>query len=205
MNEKLVNVIINGKHLKVPASLSVIQAFWHAGYTKVEGTGCLEGVCGSCSIMVRRANSKEVKMQLGCQTFVEDGMQVIFLAFPTPTHHSYQLTDIKNSWDVQAQFQHIFPETSSCRSCGGCTQSCPKNIEVQRGVEMASKGKYKEVGKLFIECVMCNLCMTACPEFIAPNHVGLFCRRVEAYFHIRPSNLINRLEEIRQGDIQVVY
>jgi ferredoxin len=154
--------------------------------------------------MVRRANSKEVSMQLACQTFIEEGMQILFMAFPTPTHHSYQLTDIKNSWDVQGQFHQIFPEASDCRLCGGCTRSCPKGIQVQRGVELAAKGKFKEAGDLFIECVMCNLCMTSCPEHIAPNHVGLFCRRVVAYFHIRPSNLISRLEELRQGELQVV-
>jgi len=204
MSDKLVNLTINGKKIEASPSLSAIQALWHAGYTRVEGIGCLEGVCGSCRIMVRRANQKDVTMQLACQTFVEDGMQIIFMAFPNPTHHSYQLTDIKNSWDVQGQFHHIFPEASLCRSCGGCTESCPKGIPVQHGVELAAKGKFKESGDLFVECVMCNLCMTGCPEHIAPNHVGLFCRRVEAYFHLRPSNLISRLEELRQGELQVV-
>ncbi len=204
MSENLVTVTINGKKIEAPASLSAIKAYWYAGYSRVEGIGCLEGVCGSCRIMVRRANTKEVRTQLACQTFIEEGMQIVFLAFPTPTHHSYQLTDIKNSWDVQGQFHQIFPETSSCRACGGCTLSCPKNIEVQHGVELAAKGKFAEAGELFIECVMCNLCMTACPEFIAPNHVGLFCRRVIAYFHIRPSNLISRLEELRQNKMQIV-
>jgi succinate dehydrogenase/fumarate reductase-like Fe-S protein len=203
MSENLVNVTINGKKISAPASLSAIQAYWHAGYTRVEGIGCLEGVCGSCRIMVRRANKKEVLMQLGCQTSIEEGMQILFMAFPAPTHHTYQLADIKNSWDVHSQFHKIFPETSHCRTCGGCTQSCPKGIQVQSGVELAAQGKFREAGELFIECVMCNLCMTACPELIAPNHVGLFCRRVNAYFHIRPSNLISRLEQLRQGKLQI--
>ncbi|HHH39894.1 MAG TPA: ferredoxin, partial [Sedimenticola sp.] len=45
--------------------------------------------------------------------------------------------------------------------------------------------------------------MPACPEFISPNHVGIFARRVTAYFHIRPSNLINRLEKLRRGELQI--
>ena len=45
--------------------------------------------------------------------------------------------------------------------------------------------------------------MTGCPEFIDPNHVGLFARRVTGYFHTRPSNLINRLQEIRTGELTV--
>lgn len=70
-------------------------------------------------------------------------------------------------------------------------------------MELAAKGRFSEAGDLFIECVMCDLCMTACPEHISPNHVGLFSRRVTAYFHIRPSNLINRLETLRKGGLRV--
>jgi succinate dehydrogenase/fumarate reductase-like Fe-S protein len=204
MNEKLVQITINGKKITAPTSLSAIQAVWHAGYTKVDGVGCLEGVCGSCRVMVRKSGKSEVTTQLGCQTFIEEGMQIIFLGFPPPTHHTYQLDDIKNSWDLQAQFHQIFPEVKHCRSCNGCTRSCPKEIDVKYGIELANKGKFKDMGDLFVECVMCNLCMTACPENIAPNHVALFCRRVNAYFHIRPANLINRLEDLRKGKMEIV-
>ncbi|MBL3590559.1 MAG: ferredoxin [gamma proteobacterium endosymbiont of Lamellibrachia anaximandri] len=202
-SEQLVNLTINSKPINAPGSLSVIQALWHAGYPRVKSVGCLEGVCGSCRVMVRRADSHELKMELGCQLLVEEGMEVIFLVFPNPTHHTYQLEDIKNSWEVQDQFHQIFPEADHCRHCGGCDKSCPKGIEIERGVDLASKGRFGEAGELFVECVMCNFCMTACPELIAPNHVGLFSRRVTAYFHIRPSNLINRLEMLRKGDLQI--
>jgi ferredoxin len=144
-----------------------------------------------------------VTLDLGCQTLVEDGMQVLFLNFPTPKNHSYQLDEFHNSWDVQAQFHQVFPEAINCRHCGGCNQACPKGIEIERGVRLAVEGSFKEASKLFLECVMCDLCLTACPEKIAPNHVGLFSRRVTAYFHIRPSNLIYRLEEMRQGKYHV--
>jgi succinate dehydrogenase/fumarate reductase-like Fe-S protein len=201
--QQLVNVVIDGKAIQAPSSLSVIQALWYAGYPRVKGVGCLEGVCGSCRVLVRRADDAGVSMELGCQTLVEEGMQVLFLVFPNPTHHHYQLDDIKNSWDVQGQFHRIFPEASQCRHCGGCQRACPKGINVELGVELASKGRFREASELFVECIMCNLCMTGCPEEIAPNHVGLFARRVTAYFHIRPSNLINRLEKVRQGELVV--
>lgn len=202
-NQQL-NLTINGKSISAPASLSVIQALWHAGYPRVKSVGCLEGVCGSCRVMVRRADSREVTTELGCQVLIEEGMHVNFLLFPTPTHHSYQLDEINNSWEVQGKFHHFFPEAELCRHCGGCNQTCPKGIEVERGVELASKGRFSEAGELFVECVLCNLCQTACPESIAPNHVGLFSRRVTAYFHFRPSNLINRLEKIRKGELEIV-
>ncbi|GAB6041128.1 2Fe-2S iron-sulfur cluster-binding protein [Endothiovibrio diazotrophicus] len=202
--DNLVKAIINGIEVQAPSNLSVIQALWHAGYPRVKSVGCMEGVCGSCRVLVRRAGAREVTTELGCELLVEEGMEVNFLLFPNPTHHTYQLDDIPNSWEVQDRFHHIFPEAAHCRSCGGCTTACPKGIEVERGVELAAKGKFAEAGDLFVECVMCNLCQTGCPETIAPNHVGLFARRVTAYFHIRPSNLINRLERLRRGEMQVV-
>ena len=117
--EKPVTLTINGKEIQAPPSFSTIQALWHAGYPRVKSVGCLEGVCGSCRILVRRADSPQVSMALGCQTLVEEGMEVNFLVFPTPTHHTYQLDDMANSWEVHGQFHRIFPEASHCRECGG--------------------------------------------------------------------------------------
>ncbi len=202
-SQQVVNVVIDGKAIQAPPSLSVIQALWHAGYPRVKGVGCLEGVCGSCRVLVRRDDDDGVKIELGCQTLVEEGMQVMFLVFPSPTHHHYKLSEIKNSWDVQAEFHRIFPEAENCRHCGGCTKGCPKGIDVEKGVALASKGRFREAGDLFVECIMCNICMTGCAEEIAPNHVGLFSRRVTGYFHSRPSNLIHRLEQIRKGELTI--
>lgn len=202
--EKLISLRINGKDISAPRSHSVIQALWYAGYPRVKGVGCLQGVCGSCRVLVRRTGSNKVTTELGCELLIEEGMDVHFLIYPTPPHQSYRLEEIRSSWEVQAKFHEIFPEAEHCRHCAGCTSTCPKGIDVERGVELASKGRFSEAGELFVECVMCNLCQTACPEMIAPNHVALFSRRVTAYFHIRPSNLINRLELIRKGELKVV-
>ncbi len=204
MIEKSIQVTINGKMIEASEGASPIHALWQAGYPRIKGVGCLSGVCGSCRAMVRRPGTTEIAMELGCQTLIEDGMEVIFLGFSAPSHYPYQLDDVRSSWEVQARFHHIFPQARHCRGCGGCTESCPKGIEVEKGVKLASQGRFREAGELFIECVMCNLCMTSCPEWIAPNHVGLFARRITAYFHIRPSNLINRLEALRKGEFQLV-
>jgi succinate dehydrogenase/fumarate reductase-like Fe-S protein len=202
--ENEVTLTINGNSITAPKSLSVIQALWHAGYPRIKGAGCLGGVCGSCRVMVKRVDTVKLNMELGCQVLVEEAMDVFFLVFPTPSQHAYHLSEIKNSWDVQTDFHRIFPEAEKCRHCHGCNQACPKGIDVELGVELAVKGRFSESGELFDECVMCNLCMTGCPEFIDPNHVGLFSRRVTGYFHTRPSNLINRLEAIRTGELDVI-
>jgi len=201
--ENNVSLSVNGQLIHAPDSLSVIQALWHAGYPRVKGVGCLDGVCGSCRIMVRYAGSTELKMALGCQLLVEEGMDIFFAVFDTPSQHRYDLSEINTSWDVQTQFHKIFSEAENCRHCGGCNKTCPKGINVEEGVELAVKGRFRESGELFVDCVMCNLCMTGCPEFIDPNHVGLFSRRVTGYFHTRPSNLINRLVKIDTGALDV--
>lgn len=200
----LITLRINGKDISAPPSLSVIQALWYAGYPRVKGVGCMQGVCGSCRVFVRRAKSKEVSTELACELLIDEGMDVHFLSYPMRAHQTYQLDEIPSSWEVQAKFHDIFPEASQCRHCNGCTATCPKHIDVQKGVELAVQGRFAEAGELYVECVMCNLCQTACPEFIAPNHVAMFARRVTGHFHTRPSNLINRLEKMRKGELQVI-
>jgi ferredoxin len=200
----LISLRINGQDISAPERLSVIQALWYAGYPRVKGVGCLQGVCGSCRVFVRRAGRKEVTTELGCELLIDEGMDVHFLSYPVAVHRKYRLEDLPSSWEVQAKFHDIFPEAAHCRHCNGCNTTCPKEIDVQRGVELAVEGRFSEAGEEFVECVMCNLCQTACPESIMPNHVALFARRVTAHFHTRPSNLINRLERMRKGELQVV-
>ena len=200
----MVTATINGKSITAPGDLSVIQALWHSGYPRIKSVGCLEGVCGSCRVFVRRHESSDITTELGCQVLIEQGMQVNFLGFPAEAAQHYQLADIRNSWEVQSNFHTIFPEADQCRHCGGCNITCPVGIDVEHSVILASKGRFKEAGDLFTECVLCDLCQTACPESISPNHVGIFSRRVTAHLHLRPSNLINRLEKIRKGELKVI-
>jgi 2Fe-2S iron-sulfur cluster binding domain len=192
-----VSLTINGLAVEAAKGMTLVEAAWHAGVSRVTGVGCLEGVCGSCRVMLRRG--KDVTVGLACQTFVENDIQVIFLPPASAPRHHYDIDDFKDGWDILARFHGIFPEASRCRHCHGCVKSCPKGIAVEDGVALAAAGRYRDAGEAFIECVMCELCDVACPELIAPAHVGLFCRRVTAHFHLRPPNLINRLEALRQN------
>ena len=191
-----VSLTINGMTVSAHAGMTVVEAAWQGGVPRVTGVGCMEGVCGSCRIMLRR--DKKVSVGLACQTFVENGDDAIFLPPASAPRHHYEIGDFKDSWDIHARFQNIFPEAERCRHCHGCNVSCPKGISVEEGVAQASAGRFRDAGEIFFECVMCELCDGACPELIAPAHVGLFSRRVTAHFHLRPPNLINRLEELRQ-------
>ena len=191
-----VELLINGIAVRAEPHMTVVEAAWAGGVPRVSGLGCLEGVCGSCRILVRRG--QEVSVALACETVVEQGIDVVFLPPPSPARHQYDLNDFSDGWDLQARFKEIFPEASRCRHCHGCVRSCPKGIVVEDGIALAAAGRFREAGEAFLECVMCELCNSGCPEQISPAHVGLFCRRVTAHFHLRPPNLIHRLEEIRQ-------
>ena len=191
-----VELTINGMVVEARSCMTVVEAAWAGGVPRVTGVGCLEGVCGSCRVMVRRGT--EVGVALACQTFVEPGIEVVFLPPQAAPRHHYDIADFNDGWDIQARFHEIFPEAAGCRHCHGCVKSCPKGITVEDGVALAAAGRYREAGEMFLECVMCELCDVACPERIAPAHVGLFCRRVTAHFHLRPPNLIHRLEALRQ-------
>lgn len=209
MSEDTVNLNVDGREVAAPPSMSIIEAVWHSGYQQVEGIGCMQGVCGSCRVMVQRAGSREVSMQLACETLIEEGMQVNHISFQERSEsHRYDLDDFESTWQAQQQIKEVFPEASDCRHCGGCDEACPKGLQVQLGVNQAAGADIAgldpiEAGKFFDHCVMCNLCMHACPENIAPNQLGLLVRRLTSSLLLRPTNLIMRLEQIRSGDLAI--
>ena len=206
MNQELITIDVDGRSVTASPNRSVIEAVWEAGYTLVRGVGCLGGVCGSCRAIVRRADSTEVKMALACETIIEAGMQVTFVPFLDPLReHPYQLGDFQDTWQTVTQVNQTFPEAAHCRHCGGCDTACPKEIEVQRGVELAVEGQFGPAGDLFETCIMCNLCTHVCPEFISPNHLGLLVRRVIPSLVVRPFNLMQRLNQLERGEMYFDY
>lgn len=203
--ETHVNVTINGIAHSVPAGRSIILTLWEARQPLFKEASCLEGVCGACRIMVRYADSPEVKMALACQTNVEAGMQVIFSHFPEQPPHQYQLQQHRDGDAALTQLNDTFPQVNNCRHCHGCTIACPKGIDVEAGVRLASSGKLAAAGELFVDCVMCDLCLTSCPEAIDPNYVALFARRTTAFNNALPTNLAQRLDALRRGELKISY
>lgn len=204
MSDTPIEINVDGRDIAAAPEVSIIEAVWRAGHTLVEGVGCLQGVCGSCRVMVRRAGSDEVTMELACETLVEPGMQVTFVGFLAHhKHHVYQIEDFRVAWDVLGQINEVFPEAAHCRHCGGCDATCPRGLEVERGVNLLIDGEYQEANRIFADCVMCNLCTRACPERIGPNHLGLLGRRVVAALALHPGNLLRRLEQMRRGELTV--
>jgi len=205
VTEPALRVTIEGKSFETSASTTILQAYARSGEPLLKNVGCMgQGVCGSCRCMVRRAGSREVTTELACETLVEDGMQVSFVDYFTPRRpHVYQIDDVRDSWRLDEQLNELFPEAKHCRHCSGCDRACPKDIEVQRGVNLAVAGNIRGASEVFETCVMCNLCTLACPEYIRPNHVGMFTRRVVAALGLRPNDLIARLRQIESGELGI--
>ena len=66
-------------------------------------------------------------------------------------------------------------------------------------VNTAVEGRVVAAANLFDHCVMCDLCVAACPEHIDPSHLGQFVRRMNASLTLRPADLVIRLREIAGG------
>jgi hypothetical protein len=151
MNKQHIRLTIDGILFEAPPAVTIIQAYATSDTPLLKNVGCMgQGVCGSCCCMVRRASSSEVKVELACETLIEDGMQVSFIDYFTPGRpHVYQIEDVADSWRVNAQLNEIFPEARHCRHCSGCDRACPRDIEVQRGIDLASSGDIRSASDVF--------------------------------------------------------
>jgi len=191
----------DGHEIAAPPGTSLIQAWLAAGLPLTENVGCMgQGVCGACRVLVKRPGARIAEAALACETRAEPGMQVAFIShFPAARTHAYDLAAMGDSWAALATLDATFPEAKSCRHCGGCDAACPKDIPVQQAVVLANEGRLPAAAALFDTCVMCNLCVAACPEHIAPAHLGQFLRRMSAAHTLRPGDLMLRLREVEAG------
>lgn len=197
--DKTISLMVNGRTIQAETGSSILEAMMASGETVINNIGCAgQGVCGSCRILMKKAGEKSVVSKLACETRVESGMQVSFLDHLPIYHlqHTYQMNDWDgHTWHILERINEVFPEAKNCRHCGGCDSACPRHLEVQKGVNMAAAGNL-DAAQIFDECIMCNLCTIACPEMIAPNHLGSYIRRLTTAITMRPNDLVQRLHQI---------
>jgi hypothetical protein len=139
--------------------------------------------------MLRRG--KEVTVGLACRPLSRT-TSVVFM--PPSAQHHYE-SAISGWLGYSCAVSPIFPGR---RAAGIATAAAAcRGITVERRCWRC--GAFREAGVLGPSCELCD----RLPELIAPAHVGLFSRRVTAHFHLRPPNLIHRLEELRQERINL--
>lgn len=200
-----IRISIDGKETEAHPNDSILQAHLRGEEAVTVNIGCMgQGVCGACRCLVRKQGERETQTRLACETVAEEGMQVSFIDYYLPARVSrYGLEDIRDGWGWMTHLRNVFPEAASCRHCSGCDRACPKGIQVQEGIALASQGELQAAAALFDDCIMCNLCTLACPENIRPNHVGLFLRRAHAAQTLRPGDLLRRLDQQNRGELTI--
>ncbi len=188
-----VTIKIEGRMIEVPENMTVTEALWNTGYDITRGIGCLSGLCGACSMVYRPKGAKRAKFGLGCQTVVQDGMDVIMVPFyPSKTAH-YNISELDHPIE---KLRDMYPEIDKCTQCGRCTYACPEWIHVSDAVKKSEDGKYEEVSRMMKPCIMCDLCAAVCHEDISPHFVALYIQRALAKEKLMPKRLIERFLNI---------
>ncbi len=189
---KAITIELEGRKIKVPEGLTVIEALWDTGHDVKRGVGCLSGLCGACTVAYLEKDGKKVKFGLGCQKIVEDGLNVIMLPYFPCRVARYLLETMESPLK---QLPEIYSELYTCNDCKACN-ICPEWINVA-GVMKASKdADYETATGHIMDCIMCGLCASRCPKGIAPQHVALFIQRARAKERVFPPNLRKRLDEL---------
>ncbi len=185
-----VQIKLAGVAYQVPEGVTLLMACWYAGIDLVKGAGCLGGVCGACTATCKvpdKANPWAApKTVLGCQTTVEEGMEIILSPLDWPQKPTYKMAELDDP--AEALFT-IYPETRRCTNCDACTMVCPQDIPVRAAMRKMMNKQFDEVAPAFDECVMCGFCTMVCEVAIAPNLLGIYARKAVTKDHPTPVEL----------------
>lgn len=195
-NSKTVTIELEGRKIRVPEGLTVIEALWDTGHDVKRGVGCLSGLCGACTVAYLEKEGRKVKFGLGCHKVVEDGLNVIMLPYFPARLARYLLESMENPL---MQLAEIYPELYTCNDCKACN-ICPEWINVAGVMKAAKDADYETATGHIMDCIMCGLCASRCPKGIAPQHVALFIQRALAKERAFPPNLQKRLDQL--GSLQ---
>lgn len=197
--QEMVEIFVMGKKYEVPKGLTIMTALEYAGYKFVRGCGCRGGFCGACATVFRTEGEYKLKMDLACQTAVEDGMFLVQLPFVPAVRENFDIEEVdpKEKENVMLDF---YPEIARCVSCNTCTKSCPQDIEVMDFVQAALRGDVEKCAELSFDCIQCGLCSIRCPADIKHYHLAQMARRMTGkYIQEDSDDLAKRVEEIEQG------
>ncbi|MFW6144213.1 MAG: 4Fe-4S dicluster domain-containing protein [Candidatus Natronoplasma sp.] len=197
--QEMVEIFVMGKRYKVPKGLTIMTALEYAGYKFVRGCGCRGGFCGACATVYRTEEDYKFKMDLACQTAVEDGMFLVQLPFVPAVREEYDLEEV-NPEDNDNVMLDYYPEIARCVSCNTCTKACPQDIEVMDYVQAALRGDIERCAELSFDCIQCGLCSIRCPSDIKHYHLAQLARRITGkYLDKHSEELEKRVEEIEEG------
>ncbi len=194
-DKKLITMELEGRKIRVPEGLTVIEALWDTGHDVKRGIGCLSGLCGACTVAYLEKGAGKVRFGLGCQVVVTEGLNVIMLPYFPSRVAAYRLEEMD---DPYSRLPEVYPEVTGCTGCRACNV-CPEWINVAEMMKKAREGDCAGATEPVMDCHMCGLCASRCPQSIAPHYVGLYLQRASARRYPIPPNLEERLAQIRDG------
>lgn len=195
--QNMVNIYIYGKRYLVPADLTIMTAFEHAGYQLSRGCGCRHGFCGACATIYRIKGETALNACLSCQTQVQDGMYVATLPFFPTNKRAYDMEAIKPTEQIMMQ---LYPEIYACIGCNACTKSCARDLNVMQYIAYAQRCEFVNCAHESFDCVGCGICVSRCPAGISHPQVGLLARRLTGkYLQPASEHTANRAEDIKAG------
>ncbi|MFP4050275.1 MAG: 4Fe-4S dicluster domain-containing protein [Thermoplasmata archaeon] len=197
--QEMIEIFVMGKRYKVPKGLTIMTALEYAGYKFVRGCGCRGGFCGACSTVFRTEDEYKLKMDLACQTAVEDGMFLVQLPFVPAVREEFDIEEVDPEEHDNVMLDY-YPEIARCVSCNTCTKSCPQDIEVMDYVQAALRGDIERCADLSFDCIQCGLCSIRCPADIKHYHLAQLARRITGrYIDENSEDLEKRVKEIEEG------
>lgn len=200
-DRKTITIELEGRKIKVPEGLTVIEALWDTGHDVKRGVGCLSGLCGACTVAYLEQEGRKVKFGLGCQKVVEEGLNVIMLPYFPARLARYLLGSMETPLKLLPE---IYPELYTCNDCKACN-ICPEWINVAGVMKAAKDADYETATGHIMDCIMCGLCASRCPKGIAPQHVALFIQRALAKERAFPPNLQKRLDQLESVQLDAEW
>ena len=198
-DQEMIEIFVMGKRYNVPKGLTIMTALEYAGYKFVRGCGCRGGFCGACSTVFRTEDEYKLKMDLACQTAVEDGMFLVQLPFVPAVREEFDIEEVDPEEHDNVMLDY-YPEIARCVSCNTCTKSCPQDIEVMDYVQAALRGDIERCAELSFDCIQCGLCSIRCPADIKHYHLAQLARRITGrYIDENSEDLEKRVKEIEEG------
>lgn len=203
--QEMVTIYIDGLSYFVPKDLTIMTAMEYVGLHLIKGVGCRQGFCGACSTVYRLNtdhNENNVNFCLGCQTKVEEGMNIATLPTFPLNKKIYNLEELQPTTNVLAT---IFPEIEGCVECEACTNSCPKDLKVMDYIAAARDGDLEKCAEEAYACISCGICSTRCVANISHPLVATLARRLVARYNIPISKqLAQRVNAVENGEFDTL-
>jgi len=200
---KQIPIYILSKKYYVPESSTIITAMEYAGFKLKKGIGCREGFCGACATIYRLPSDYKLHGGLGCQTVVQENMQIVQIPYvPTPKA-IYNLEELEPDPQI---FLKYYPEVFRCLSCNTCTKICPQDIQVMDYIQAAVRGDTEKIAELSFDCLACGLCAARCPAEITQFNVALLARRIYGKYLLKKGKFVeSRLKDIEENKFKEGY